>query len=64
MALEILPSIESDSELINNVAVIISRVLATHMQFFSITLGGVVTWHIEHEYYEDKKKKSEVVSNY
>ena len=64
MALEILPSIESDSELINNVAVIVSRVLATHMQFFSITLGDVVTWHIEHEYYEDMKKKSEVVSNY
>jgi len=51
LALEILPSIKSDSELISNVAILVSRVIS---QFFSDALGDVVTWHIEHEYYEEE----------
>ena len=61
MTLELLPNIDCDAELTSSIAVIVSRVLATYMKFFSFAVGDVVTWHIEHAHYREMSMKSEVV---
>ena len=43
---EILPAIDDDQVLLNNMEMIVSRVLATHMPYFKLTFSDVVTWHL------------------
>lgn len=62
MALTLLPSVENDTSLLNNIATHISRVLVTHMPFFQFAFSDVTTWHIQHKFYREMSKKSEVVS--
>ena len=62
MATSILPSIEDDSKLKCNMAVLVSRVLASHMKFFNFSFADAVKWHIEHQFSEEMSQKSVVVS--
>ena len=62
MAISILPSIEDDSKVKCNMAVLVSRVLASHMKFFNFSFADAVKWHIEHQFSEEMSQKSVVVS--
>ena len=62
VALSLLPSPEDDAAIRNSISVLISLVLFTNLPFFKLTFDGVVTWHIQHEFYEDMSTKSDVVS--
>ena len=64
MAQSLLPSQEHDASLLNNLAILISRVLATHMPFFQFAFSDVVTWHIHHRFYKEMSSKSNVVSSH
>ena len=62
MALSLLPSQEHDTILRKNIAILISRVLVTHMHFFQFAFSDAVTWHIHHKFYKEMSSKSTVVS--
>ena len=64
MALSLVPSTEDDVNLLQNIATYISRVLVTYMSFFKFTFSDVTTWHIQHKFYKEMSKKSEVVSTH
>lgn len=61
MALELLPSVECDTELLSNIVILVSRIIVEYMPFFKFALSDVVTWHLQHEYYTEMNTKSEVV---
>ena len=61
MALQLLPTTESDSDLIDVMTMVISRVLATHLSYFQFSCSDVVTWHKDHQYYKEMSTKSDVV---
>lgn len=61
-AISMLPSIEDDSELKRNMAILVSRVLVSHMKFFNFSFVDAVKWHIEHQFSEEMSEKSVVVS--
>ena len=61
-ALSLLPSVHDDEALRHNFSIIISRILATHLETFKFSFGDIVQWHIPHKYAEEMSKKSEVVS--
>ena len=63
IVLKLLPSPQDDKALSKNVAILVSRILATHVPFFKRAFHDVVTWHIHHEYYEEMSQKSDVVSS-
>ena len=62
MALSIVPSTQNDTNLLHNIAIHISRVLVTYMSFFQFAFSDVTTWHIQHRFYQEMSRKSEVVS--
>ena len=62
MAKFLLPTKECDDQLTNHLAVLVSRIIVSHMPYFRFAFSDVVSWHIDHPYYEDMSKKSEVVS--
>lgn len=62
IALELLPSLQSDSLLLDNFAVIVSRVIVDYIPFFNFALSDVVTRHIDHKFYQEMSSESEVVS--
>lgn len=62
MAHSLLPSPENDASIIQNIAILIGRVLVTHMKYFSFTFSESVPWHICHKYYAQMSSKSQVVS--
>lgn len=57
----LLPSSADDAAILNNIATLVSRVLAEHMPFFKQTFEDVTNWHIKHKYYEEMSSKSVVV---
>ncbi len=59
----LLPSEIDDAALARNVAILLSRLLATHVPFFKHAFSNVVTWHSENEYTTEMSQKSEVVSD-
>ncbi len=61
-ALLLLPSLEDEEALRKNFKVLISRVLCDFLPFFRATFDGIVTWHIQHPYYDEMSKKSDTVS--
>lgn len=63
-ALLVLPSLEDEIALHNNFKTLISRILCEHLPFFKESFDGIVAWHIQHEYYEEMSKKSDIVSSY
>lgn len=62
MALSLVPSMQNDMNLLHNIATRVSRVLVTYMSFFQFAFSDVTTWHIQHKYYQEMRRKSEVVS--
>ena len=61
IALKLLPSIEDDTSLVKDIAILLSRILVTYIPFFKFTFADVVSWHIEHKFYKEMSKKSEAV---
>lgn len=57
----LLPSSSDYQNLLNNFSVLISRVLVSHLVYFSNTFDGVVTRHISHEHTKEMSTKSETV---
>ncbi len=62
MASRMLPSIADDSELKRNMAVLVSRVLVSHMKIFNFACTDVVNRHIQHQFSKEMSQKSVVVS--
>ena len=59
---KVLPTEEDDEIIHDNFAVLVARMLCTHMTFFQTSYADVVDWHIEHEFSHEMSCKSEVVS--
>ena len=62
IALSLLPSADDDDVIRNNISILLSRVLVKSLAFFKMSFDGVVNWHIQHQFYEEMSKKSDVVS--
>lgn len=62
IAYSVLPSSIDDRKLRENITILVSRVLVTHLHFFSSTFQGAVDWHIKHQFYQEMSTKSHVVS--
>lgn len=63
IAESLLPSLSDDSSMKTDFAILVSRVLAKHLEFFSFGFQDVVQWHISHKFSMQMAKKSTVVSN-
>lgn len=61
MALHLLPTVKTDSALMDIMTIIVSCVLATHFSYFQFSCSDVVTWHMDHQYYKEMSMKSDVV---
>lgn len=61
MASSLLPSREDDKALRELFIIHVSRVLATHMEFFKFSFDGIIQWHLKHKYNEEMARKSTVV---
>lgn len=61
-ALLVMPSPDDDLQLKKNIAILISRVLVNHMEFFKFSFSDITCWHIKHQYYGEMSTKSHVVS--
>lgn len=59
--MDILPGISCQSMLTRDYSVLISRVLVTYFEAFSM-FSKLIPWHIPHEFSVEMQKKSEVVS--
>ena len=62
LALLLLPSPEDDIVIRRNICVLISWILYNNLGFFKVVFDGVVEWHVEHSFYQEMSKKSDVVS--
>ena len=62
LALSLLPSPEDDMAIKRNICVLISRILYSNLDFIKVAFDGIVEWHIEHSFYKEMLKKSNVVS--
>ena len=60
-AVNLLPTLKSDDDLTDTMAMIISHVITTRMPYFKFACSDIVTWHCEHKYYEEMSTKSEMV---
>ena len=58
----LLPSIEKHSKLHERLCILVSRILVDNIPVFKFYFEDVMEHHILHEYYEEMKKKSEVVN--
>ena len=58
---KLLPSADTDSHLVNNLTILISRVLVDNMAAFKLYFEDVVLKHISHKFSTEMNKKSEVV---
>ena len=64
LALSLLPSPEDDMAIRRNICILISRILySNNLEYFKVAFDGVVEWHIEHPFYQEMSKKSDVVSS-
>lgn len=61
-AMLVMPSPNDDLQLKKNIAILVSRVLVNHMEFFKFCFSDVTCWHIKHQHYEEMSTKSVVVS--
>lgn len=57
----VLPTAGDNTRLRENIAILISRVLFQHLDFFNFSFDGVIQWHITHKYYTEMSCKSVVV---
>ena len=63
-ALSILPSIDDDRVIRENMIIMVSRVLAKHMESLGFDSSKLVKWHVPHKFQDQMSKKSEVVCTY
>ena len=61
MALQLLPTIDSDSELKDIMMMIVARTLVTYVPYFQFSCSDIVDWHKQHQYYKEMSTKSDVV---
>ncbi len=61
LAASLLPTPDDDVALRNNIAVLVSRILVTNIDFFKFAFDGVVEWHIRHEFSKEMSAQSQVV---
>ena len=59
---QVLPSEEEDAIIHDNFAILVARILCTHMTFFKSSYADVVDWHIKHKFFNEMTQMSEVVS--
>ena len=59
----LLPTLSDDQSLLSHFSVIISRVLAKEIPYFSVTFHDVIQSHIRHKHYDKMSLKSETVSS-
>ena len=64
IARTILPSSNDDKMLHRNFTILVSRVLAKYLDFFSYSCNDAVQWHIVHKFSSEMSKKSIVVSSH
>ena len=62
IASSVLPSASDDKSLNANIAILVSRVLVTHLKYFNVTFQDVTQRHIQHQFYQEMSQKSVVVS--
>ena len=60
----LLPTKKDDEELHNNFKILLSRILANHIEIFKFGFSDVVSWHITHKYSQQMSEKSKVVSKF
>ena len=58
---EILPSDDTHTKMLNNMAVLVSRILIDHIPAFKLYFDDAVVYHIEHPYSLEMSKKSKMV---
>ncbi len=58
----VMPGVADDLQLKENIAILISRILVDHMEFFKFCFSDVTCGHIKHQYYKEMSSKSHVVS--
>ena len=61
---DLLPSLSDDQTLLNNISILIARILVKEVHYFSDTFHDVTTSHIGHMHYQEMSKKSETVSRF
>ena len=59
---KLLPNKDDDTQIHNEFAILLSRMLCTHIKFFKDTFADVIDWHIPHKFTAEMSKKSVVVS--
>ena len=62
LALSLHPSPEDDMAIKRNICILISRILYNNLDFIKVAFDGIVEWHIEHSFYKEMPKKSNVMS--
>ena len=60
--MSLLPCSRDVSELKHLFEIHVSRIVVEHIPFMKAAFSDVVDWHIEHEYYAEMGRKSDVVS--
>ena len=60
-ALQLLPSKESDSKLMEIMIMMVARSVVTYMPYFQFSCSDIVDWHKEHQYSKEMNTKSDVV---
>ena len=58
---KVFPSAHEES-VMHDFAVLLARMLCTHMSYFKETFADVIDWHISHRYSAEMSTKSDVVS--
>lgn len=60
-SVQLMPSVSNDQTMRKNVAVLVSRVLVDHMDFFKLHFADEVCRHIKHKFHKEMSTKSSVV---
>ena len=61
MALQLLPTTESDCELKDIMMMNVARTLVTYVPYFQFSCSDIVDWHKQHQYYQEMSTKSDMV---
>ena len=59
---KVFPSAHEESLIHDEFAILLARMLCSHMTYFKETFADVIDWHIQHRYSAEMSTKSEVVS--
>ena len=59
---KVFPSAHEESVMHDDFAILLARMLCSHMTYFKETFADVIDWHISHRYSAEMSTKSDVVS--